>query len=67
MIRRVVEISHASYEHAEVQQSRVKQSLPENGEVRMICMTDKQFERMQIYHGRLPRTPEAAPQQVSLF
>lgn len=41
--------------------------LPEEGEVRMMSFTDKQFEHMEVFHGLLRRSTETAPEQVSLF
>jgi CRISPR/Cas system-associated protein endoribonuclease Cas2 len=30
-------------------------------------MTDKQFERMQIFHGKMKKTPEKPMTQLTLF
>jgi len=57
----------ASEENAAVHMARVRATLPQDGEVRIISITDKQFGRIQVYQGRLPRKAEAAPQQVGLF
>ncbi len=56
-----------SRENAEVHIGRVKAHLPPDGEVRVITITDKQFERMLIFLGKMRRQPEDAPQQLELF
>jgi len=39
----------------------------ENAEVRVVTITDKQFERMQIFWGKMRKPPEPAPCQLTLF
>jgi CRISPR-associated protein Cas2 len=57
----------ASDENGQVHMERVRKMLPENGEIRMLSVTDKQYGRIHVYHGQLPRLSEAPPQQVGLF
>jgi CRISPR-associated protein Cas2 len=57
----------ASEENADVHEARVRASLPEDGEVRLITITDKQFERMKVFYGRTRVATEKAPQQISFF
>ena len=57
---------HASKENAEVHVRRIK-SFPPDGEVRVLLVTDKQFERMLIFWGKMRKKPEAAPKQLGLF
>jgi CRISPR-associated protein Cas2 len=57
----------ASKENAEVHIDRIKKHLPPDGEVRVITITDKQFERMMIFWGKTRQTPERAPCQLELF
>ena len=57
----------ASEENALVHGQRVKTSLPPDGEVRVITLTDKQFERMLVFHGKIRKTTEDAPEQISFF
>jgi len=57
----------ASRESAEVHVGRVKAHLPPDGEVRILPITDKQFERMQVFWGKRRKPPEAAPSQLQLF
>lgn len=42
----------ASSESAEVQKRRVKSLMPEEGAIGILEITDKQFEKMEIYYGR---------------
>jgi len=57
----------ASRENAEVHMARVAAAVPPNGEVRVLSITDKQFERMRIFWGRKRVPPEPAPAQLELF
>lgn len=57
----------ASTENAEVHTLRVQRNLPPDGEVRIISVTDKQFERMEIFLGKLRQSPEMPPPQLLLF
>ena len=56
-----------STENAEVHEKRVKEMLPPEGEVRLMLLTDKQFERMKIYVGKKKRELEKPPPQLLLF
>jgi CRISPR-associated protein Cas2 len=57
----------SSKENAEVHSQRVTDWIPEDGEVRVITITDKQFERMQIFWGKRRKPPERVPAQLELF
>lgn len=57
----------ASKENAQVHIDRVKQHLPPDGEVRIISVTDKQFERMSVFLGKKRKLPQRAPCQLELF
>ena len=54
-------------EKAQVHRRRIKACLPNDGEVRIITLTDKQYEKMKIYHGKMRKAPESAPSQVEMF
>jgi len=56
-----------SMENAEVHTQRVKGILPEKGKVAIFAITDKQFGRMEIYHGTTKNKHEDLPQQLELF
>ena len=57
----------ASEENMRVHSRRVEARVPDDGEVRLICITDKQFERQQIFWGKLRKQPSAAPKQLEFF
>ena len=68
MMQFSVYIRHcASRENAEVHMQRVEAAVPADGEVRVITITDKQYERMRIFWGKLRKPPEPAPAQLELF
>ncbi len=56
-----------SAENAEVHKKRVIRSLPEYGKVGIIQITDKQFERMEIFYGQKKTDLPKVPQQLELF
>ena len=56
-----------SKESAEVHTARIECHLPPDGEVRVLTITDKQFERMRIFWGKKRKQPEPAPCQLELF
>lgn len=57
----------ASEENATVHVNRVARLVPDDGEVRVFTITDKQFERMRIFWGKLRKQPEQPPRQLELF
>lgn len=57
----------ASEENADVHLKRVEKHLPPDGEVRLLAVTDRQFERMRIFWGKLRQSAANAPGQLSLF
>ncbi len=56
-----------SEENANVHIQRISQSVPPDGEVRIITLTDKQFERMRIFWGKMRKSPELPGKQLELF
>jgi CRISPR-associated protein Cas2 len=56
-----------STENALVHTNRVKSLLPEKGKVGIFSITDKQFARMEIFHGVKQADPTPVPQQLELF
>ncbi len=68
MMQYSVYIRHcASKENAQVHVHRVEREVPPDGEVRILTITDKQFERMRIFWGKQRQVPECPPQQLELF
>lgn len=57
----------SSLEQAESFVGNVVKELPPDGEVRIMAITDKQFERMDVFHGKMRKIPEPPPLQLQLF
>ena len=57
----------ASRENAEVHITRVKKLLPEKGHVGILCVTDKQFGKMEIFYGKKEQAVSTPYQQLELF
>jgi CRISPR-associated protein Cas2 len=57
----------ASDENALAHSVGVKSSLPPNGEVRIIKITDKQFGRIEVFYGKKRKAIEQAPHQLQFF
>jgi CRISPR-associated protein Cas2 len=56
-----------SEEKAKILKSRLKSTIPGQGQVRFLMVTDRQFAKMEVYCGRKPVDPEAPPEQLVLF
>ena len=57
----------ASRENAEVHIKRVKNILPEHGNVGILCITDKQFAAIDLFHGK-KKVPVSPPTyQMEMF
>lgn len=46
---------------------RVESALPTGGRVNILTFTDKQYERIVTYHGKLKQPPKKSPDQFDLF
>ncbi len=57
----------ASRENAEVHIKRVKLILPQLGHVGIMCITDKQFGMMEIFHGHRLTSTAPPVQQLEMF
>lgn len=57
----------SSRENAAVHEARIVANLPPEGEVRLLIVTDKQFERMKVFWGKNRKSPEKPPPQLQLF
>jgi CRISPR-associated protein Cas2 len=57
----------ASEDAMQVHARRVEYRVPDDGEVRLICVTDKQFERQRIFWGKMRKQPVKAPAQLEFF
>jgi CRISPR-associated protein Cas2 len=56
-----------SEENAQVHIKRVESWVPDDGEVRILTITDKQFERMRIFWGKMRKLPPKQPQHLEFF
>ncbi|EDP96217.1 CRISPR-associated endonuclease Cas2 [Kordia algicida OT-1] len=56
-----------SRENAKVHTKRVKQMLPKQGKVCILEITDKQFEKMELFHGVKEVDIPQPVQQLELF
>jgi CRISPR-associated protein Cas2 len=57
----------SSRENASVHIERVKRILPAKGHVGIMCITDKQFGMIEIFHGREQVDNPETVQQLELF
>ena len=56
-----------SKEVANMHIARVKKMLPPNGNVGILCITDKQFGEMEIFSSQKRTEAKREPQQLELF
>lgn len=56
-----------SYESVDVHSKRVKSFLPEEGNVCIMAITDKQFSKIQIFQGVKKSLPPPQAVQLELF
>ena len=59
--------SSASEEAAKVHMNKIKLILPDDGQIRVIILTDKQYGRMEFYCGKIRAPTEKAPEQLEFF
>jgi len=57
----------SSEENAQVHINSVQHWVTDDGEVRILTITDKQFERMQTFWGKIRKLPPTQPQQLEFF
>jgi CRISPR-associated protein Cas2 len=57
----------ASEDSDEALRRKVHAALPSHGQVRIISITDRQFEKMEIYVGKKRKQVEDPPMQLGLF
>ncbi len=68
MMQYSVYMRHSSSdENAQVHAKRVKAHLPDDGEVRIIKITDKQFGKIEVFYGKKRIPTETAPLQLQFF
>ncbi|WP_459558580.1 CRISPR-associated endonuclease Cas2 [Lacunimicrobium album] len=47
--------------------NRIEKKLPPGGQVRLLAITDKQFGKMEIFHGKKKASAQSKPSQLQLF
>ena len=57
----------ASMDNAEVHIKRVKNFLPEYGNVAVMCITDKQFDNIEVFTGSKTVKIKSQPMHLELF
>ena len=57
----------ASRENADVHIRRVKNILPPHGDVGILCITDKQFGDIELFHSQKEKPISSEGQQLELF
>lgn len=57
----------SSVENADVHIRRVKSFLPDYGKVGIMCITDKQFGKIELFHGAKAEKPVVTGMQLELF
>ncbi len=57
----------SSRENADVHIQRVKKILPPLGHIGILCITDKQFGQMDLFHGKKEVELPNVPQQLEMF
>ncbi|MCQ2960087.1 MAG: CRISPR-associated endonuclease Cas2 [Bacteroidales bacterium] len=56
-----------SYENADVHIKRIKNMLPEEGQIGILKVTDKQFGEMELFVGEMKESLPPVCQQLELF
>lgn len=56
-----------SEEAAGAFRARLRRQLPDQGHVRLLMVTDRQFGKMEVFHGKTSTKPETEPDQLLLF
>jgi CRISPR-associated protein Cas2 len=57
----------ASEEGSETHRKRVRESCPDEGEVRLLAVTDHQYAKMEVYVGAKREPTEQPPVQLEFF
>jgi CRISPR-associated protein Cas2 len=57
----------ASEDTEEALRRKVHAALPSHGQIRLISVTDRQFEKMEVYVGKKRKPVDDPPMQMALF
>ena len=68
MLQYSVYVHYVRSEETEaVYRKRVSDALPTHGQVRLVSITDRQFEKMEVFVGKKREKVEDPPHQLMLF
>ena len=68
MLQYSVYVHYVRSEETEaVYRKRVSDALPTHGQVRLVSITDRQFEKMEVFVGKKRAKVEDPPHQLMLF
>jgi len=56
-----------SEESCQPHRARIQSHMPPDGQVRLLCVTDHQFGKMEVYYGKTRAPTEKPPSQLLLF
>ena len=56
-----------SHKEVETYSKKIEAALPQGGKVNILTFTDKQYERIQTYHGKSKQPAKKSPDQFDLF
>jgi CRISPR-associated protein Cas2 len=56
-----------SEQASDTHRKHVERALPDNGQVRVMAITDQQFAKMQVFFGKNRLPAEGVPDQLLLF
>jgi CRISPR-associated protein Cas2 len=57
----------ASEESSQIIRQRIKDGLPDDGQVRLLIVTDHQFGKQEVFYGKSRGPAEEPPAQFMLF
>ena len=57
----------ASPKQVETYCTKIEAALPEGGKVNIVQLTDKQYERIISFHGKVKDPPQKTPDEFDLF
>lgn len=57
----------ASEDASKTYRNYIKSIIPDEGEVRLLAVTDCQFGKMEVFCGKKRKLPEKTPVQLELF
>ena len=56
-----------SEEHSRILSREIRKILPEEGQIRLLAVTERQFGKMEVFIGKKRVETEEKPQQLMLF